>query len=982
MTGFLKNKLLIFLALVLIGGQISLISYYDSTRNSDALTGGPVTIDGDEYFFVKNDETPPKTSAEALLGEKTYKSFQVTNSKEGVDSYVSVGTHVRNGANGKTSDIYLQHVKVSDDVSVNDPSTLGIIDTHTIGDAIDDEIYITSFTDENNSDIIYLMFASKASNLTIDNKKIIPASDTNKIILVKVDASGLAKGEKLENTISYVNDYNYEVSYSKASYVFLGAPREMANGNTRLYLTSNLDYRANSVNPFVSTEFNKMLNDHNGPVMKYTAETKGLAKVPYYIELSSDFKVVADDLIIGGDPTEVTNTIPLNDGGYVGFLRNANIAFEEGKVKNAMINRYSDLSASNYDQLKENEYTARQTYVMFKADKNNNIVWINRVASDKRTFVPSLPIQNSEIYVDGGKQYLEFTMADGVSEKFIEEGLGNEYFSFGDRYINSTAALNFLTIDLSNGEVHKDKSWALSGYDLGFVDVEHYDGDVRYVSYDYNAYGDRYYIVAGHGPTRMREYSNLYYSLFPESILPNGKVVPSINPSNNANYTTEITTEFEGDTTLDFDGSEYMHHLGINSDGKYYATFTSSYGRIPDVFGSAWYSGTTGLVVAPSIDITAPVFDDKINTNLEMFENTPYNVNDILEKIVRDEDGNLLISDESDFVYSLVEIKNDDVQEIDKQSDLEYKVPTDGYVETNYYVMATDENGAVSYSKVIKIKVDERYVPTSNGSENINQEAVDVAVVEKQYDSVEKVIEEKMATGELDVSTTPENKLDYAGQDFKDNVKIVSVKQNGKNATVDFTTANDTPYVVEYTVKAKNGDTVDIDAGDTVTHFVNLKVISANTNALIEADDIKVNVGEGAQTDKEIMEALRTKGVDPVKGDITEEVVVTSKGGYDRNKVGVYTVTLSVKGSNGVVITDTAIIEVYDANVTPGKAMEADIYGTTPITVNVDDNVSLEALVKMISPVYTEVQGTNVFPPIPLSTTHIVGNTGYDGNVE
>ncbi len=271
----------------------------------------------------------------------------------------------------------------------------------------------------------------------------------------------------------------------------------------------------------------------------------------------------------------------------------------------------------------------------------------------------------------------------------------------------------------------------------------------------------------------------------------------------------------------------------------------------------------------------------------------------------------------------------------------------DGSVEGTYYLefQYTGKNTGLQAEKIIEVRVSD----SGGDAHSAEITANNVTMIKDGY---------------FDVMITPNVKATETNPkgDKTDITDFVEVIYNNVN------TKKVGSYSVTYSVNGPN-NTHDV-------HDIIVKVVDPSIkDAIIEADDIKVNIGEGPTSDKEIIEQLRTKAFDPKAGDITDRVNIVDKDNYDKNTVGKYTIVLSVIGSNGVTVTDTAVIEVYDEGSTPNNDATADVYGNNPIVINKDDNLSIADVIDLIKPVYVEEKAGKVYNPITLDESNITAVT-------
>ncbi len=82
----------------------------------------------------------------------------------------------------------------------------------------------------------------------------------------------------------------------------------------------------------------------------------------------------------------------------------------------------------------------------------------------------------------------------------------------------------------------------------------------------------------------------------------------------------------------------------------------------------------------------------------------------------------------------------------------------------------------------------------------------------------------------------------------------------------------------------------------------------------LNTEDADVNLSKAPTTESDIVKLLVSEAIDPIVGDISDQVTVADFGGYDiiSPKPGVYPITVTVTGTNNNIITSTSNLTIVD----------------------------------------------------------------------
>ena len=100
----------------------------------------------------------------------------------------------------------------------------------------------------------------------------------------------------------------------------------------------------------------------------------------------------------------------------------------------------------------------------------------------------------------------------------------------------------------------------------------------------------------------------------------------------------------------------------------------------------------------------------------------------------------------------------------------------------------------------------------------------------------------------------------------------------------------------------------------TVYAIYNKKAEVINSIPTIEIKDATITKGDNFD-----LKMLVVKATDKEDGDLTDKVTILDDGGFDKNKVGEYTVTFEVKDSKGATVKAKAKVTVKEKEVTPAQ---------------------------------------------------------------
>uniref|UniRef100_UPI000E5091BE immunoglobulin-like domain-containing protein n=1 Tax=Paraclostridium sordellii TaxID=1505 RepID=UPI000E5091BE len=313
----------------------------------------------------------------------------------------------------------------------------------------------------------------------------------------------------------------------------------------------------------------------------------------------------------------------------------------------------------------------------------------------------------------------------------------------------------------------------------------------------------------------------------------------------------------------------------------------------------SYREGSKNFFITDKDTIKAYDFDCKLQSEVKIPTNLKYNGNDNRYKkisSIQPIDENLVISAVSDIktsiiTLSVVDVRNGKILDTLKKDLKEI----DRYVPPKY---SDDDvlNMKLLRDGTVAIIANNAYLELNNklNVRNLKNEKPSIKLNDKYKDKIE-IEKGKKDTNFLDFVTATDKEDGDISKDIKVDTSKLDINKEGD-------------YTITYSVKDSEGATTTLDA--------KIKVIKVNEKPSIKLKDKykdKIEIEKGKK-DTNFLDFVTA--TDKEDGDISKNIKV-DKSKLDTNKEGDYTITYSVKDSEGATTTLDAKIKVIKVNEKP-----------------------------------------------------------------